>query len=86
MLLFNLMKIDGTIMNTNLFSDKWKYYYFTLIIGIPTFLFLRLFIKESDLKKLNYSQKKIKRGNIILIIDFAVIIALLVISSELNRK
>lgn len=34
---------------------------------LPIFLLVRLVIKEGDLKKIEYSPKKIKRGNILLI-------------------
>ncbi|MEP6466009.1 MAG: hypothetical protein ABJB05_06870 [Parafilimonas sp.] len=68
-LVLDLTNIDAIITPNNV-ADKWKYYIPTLILGIPIFFFLNFTIKENDLKELGYSVQKIRRGNIIIIIDF----------------
>ncbi len=83
--LLNLTNLTG-IIPAKLFNEKWKYYFSTLILGIPIFVFLRASIKENHLKEMGYSIQKIKRGNVILIIDFLTIFVLLIVSSALKEK
>ncbi len=72
---------------TRYFSDNnWKDYILACVVGLPTFLMLYFLIKENKLRQLNYSEEKIKKGNIFLVADFIVTFILLIIISELKRK
>jgi hypothetical protein len=83
--LFGLLNLDKIIIPNKL-GEKWKYYIPILILGLPILFFLRLTIKESDLKKLNYSVQKIRRGNTILIIDFVTTFILIFVIAILKKK
>jgi len=50
-----------------------------VLFMLPVFLLFRWLIKESELKTLSYSQEKIKKGNVWLIIYIILSVALLVL-------
>ncbi len=49
-----------------------RYLYIILGALVPGYILCRIFLKEEEIKGLKYDEKKIKRGNLILSIYFAV--------------
>lgn len=81
-----LTNLYNTIIPSNSINKKWEGYLFWALVAIPIFLFLKLLIRESDLKKLSYSSGKIKKGNVLLIIYLLASMALLIFIIEIKRK